>query len=149
VVGALSALLLVYSGTYRFIPSVVLTPVKMVGDTSFVLSMIILGCWMAKVDLQGVLKRLFAIVEISVLKLMVVPLIFLIVIVSFKLFSLLGLFIIFQASMPSAVSLPIIAGLYKANSEFISQGVFFSHLLSIFTIPIWIGIFLAVSGFRI
>jgi len=50
-----------------------------------------------------------------------------------------------QAAMPSAVSLPIVADLNGADSEFVSQGVFFTHILSIFTIPLWLGLYLKIS----
>ena len=56
-------------------------------------------------------------------------------------------FIVLEAAMPSAASLPLVVNLRGANSEFASQGVFLTHLLCIFTVPIWLGIFLNISGF--
>ena len=141
------SLILIYTGFAKLIPSLVISPLKMVGETSFVLSAIILGCWLAKISLKGLLGRLFIVGEAAALKLIILPLFFFIGVVSFKIFSLLGLFIILQAAMPSAVSLPIVANLNNADSEFVSQGVFFTHVLSIFTIPLWLGLYLKVSGF--
>ena len=77
----------------------------------------------------------------------ILPLFVFIVVVTFKIYSLLGLFIVLQAAMPSAVSLPIVASLNNADSEFVSQGVFLTHIVSIFTIPLWVGLYLKVSGF--
>jgi len=141
------SLILIYTGLVKLIPSLVISPLKMVGETSFVLSAIILGCWLAKIKLKGFLGRLSLISKAAGLKLIILPLFFLIGVVSFKIFSLLGLFIILQAAMPSAVSLPIVANLNGADSEFVSQGVFFTHIFSIFTIPLWLGLYLKVSGF--
>jgi len=141
------SLILIYTGLVKFVPSLVISPLRMVGETSFVLSAIILGCWLAKVRLKGFAGRLFLIGEAAGLKLIILPLFFFIGVLSFKVFSLLGLFIILQAAMPSAVSLPIVANLNGADSEFVSQGVFFTHILSIFTIPLWLGLYLKVSGF--
>ena len=141
------SLILVYTGLTKLIPSLVISPLKMVGETSFVLSAIILGCWLAKIRLKGLLGRLFLVGEAAGLKLIILPLFFFIGVLSFKIFSLLGLFIILQAAMPSAVSLPIVANLNGADSEFVSQGVFLTHILSIFTIPLWLGLYLKVSGF--
>ena len=44
--------------------------------------------------------------------------------VSSEIFSLFGLFIILEASMPSAASLPIVVDLRNGNSAFVSKGVF-------------------------
>ena len=140
------SLILIYAGLAKFVPSLIISPLKMVGETSFVLSAIILGCWLAKIRLKGLLGRLLLIAEAAGLKLIILPLFFFVGLVSFKIFSLLGLFIVLQAAMPSAVSLPIVANLNGADSEFVSQGVFLTHILSIFTIPLWLGLYLKVSG---
>ncbi|UCD15878.1 MAG: AEC family transporter [Candidatus Omnitrophota bacterium] len=147
VLSTVAAVILVYTSASSFIPHIILVPMRMIGDTSFVFSMIILGCWLAQVSMRGVYRRLICLGWLSFLKLMVMPLIFLVFIIKFGIFSLLGLFILLQAAMPSAASLPIIVDLRGADSEFISKGVFITHLLSIFTIPFWVGIFLQVSGF--
>jgi len=147
VVSTIIAVIFVYAGISSFIPDVILSPMKMIGNTSFVFSMIILGCWLAQVSIKGMYKRFVCLGWLSFLKLMVMPLIFLGLIVKFGIFSLLGLFILLQSAMPSAASLPIIADFRGADSEFISQGVFITHLLSMFTIPFWVGLFLQVSGF--
>jgi len=148
IISTIVSLILIYIGLAKFIPTMVISPLKMIGETSFVLSAIILGCWLAKVKLKGLLERSLIIGKAAGLKLIVLPLFFFIVVVSFKIFSLLGLFIVLQAAMPSAVSLPIVANLNNADSEFVSQGVFFTHILSIFTIPLWLGLYLKVSGFN-
>ena len=148
IISTIVSLMLIYIGLAKFIPTVVISSLKIVGETSFVLSAIILGCWLAKVNLKGLLGRSFIIGKAAGLKLIVLPLFFFIAVVSFKIFSLLGLFIVLQAAMPSAVSLPIVANLNNADSEFVSQGVFFTHILSILTIPLWLGLYLKVSGFN-
>lgn len=146
VIGTVLALVFIYTNIARFIPQALLSPIKMVGETSFILSMIILGCWLGKVKLEGISKKLLLVCEVSFLKLIVLPAIFLIGLVKLEIFSFLGLFIILEATMPSAASLPIVANLRGADSEFVSQGVFLTHILSIVTIPLWVGLYLAVSG---
>jgi hypothetical protein len=141
------ALILIYTNISRFIPSFILSPVKMVGDTSFVLSMIVLGSWLAKVKLKEFYNRLFILSKVGFLKLIIIPFIFLMAVVKLQIFSLLGLFIVLETAMPSAVSLPMVVNLRRADSEFTSQGVFFTHILSIFTIPIWLTLFLKLSKF--
>lgn len=138
VVSTIFALLLIYSKVSTFIPGVIIEPVKMVGSLSFVLSMMILGCWLAKTKLEGLSRRLLIIGEVSFLKLIILPLLVFMVLIKFKMFSFLGVFIMLEAAMPSAASLPIVANMKNADSEFVSQGVFVTHLLSIFTIPAWL-----------
>lgn len=146
IVSTFVALLLIYSRVSTFVPALIIDPVKMVGTLSFVLSMIVLGCWLAKVKLSGLTKRLYIIGEVSFLKLIILPGLFFIAVLNLKIFSLLGVFIVFEAAMPSAASLPIVANLRGADSEFVSQGVLITHLLGIFSIPVWLYL-LEVFGF--
>jgi len=146
IVGTLFALLFIYTRTAVFVPEVLLSPLKLIGDSSFVLSALVLGCWLAKIDLKNISKGLFVLGIVSFLKLLVIPFLFFMILAKFNVFSILGLFIILEASMPSAVSLPIVANLRHADSEFVSQGVFFTHILSIITIPLWVGLYLKIAG---
>ena len=147
IVGTLTALLCVYTGIARFIPSLVLDPMRMVGDTSFVLSMIILGCWLARIKPEGFAKLTGVVMHASFIKLLVLPFLALLFVLKFNIVSLFGLFIVLQASMPSAVTLPIVARMRNANSEFVSQGVLFTHIFSIFTTPFWLGLYLKFSHY--
>ncbi|UCC94967.1 MAG: AEC family transporter [Candidatus Omnitrophota bacterium] len=149
VISIIISLLLVYLKCARFIPTFILAPVRMVGETSFVLSVIILGGWLAKDSLKNIYERLRILLGISLLKLVIVPALALLVIVNFKIYSLLGLFLIIEASMPSAMSLPIIAHWHRRQTEFISQGVFFTHIVGMCTIPLWIELFSKISGYSL
>ncbi|MCK5288661.1 MAG: AEC family transporter, partial [Candidatus Omnitrophica bacterium] len=147
VVSTVVSLLLIYTGISKFVPLMLIEPVRMVGDVSFVFSMIVLGCWLSKVKFEGVSKSLRFVAQASIVKLIILPTLFLIGLLYFKEVSLLGVFIILQAAMPSAASLPIVVNFREANSGFVSQGVFVTHLFSIVTIPIWLGIYLKLSNF--
>lgn len=147
IIATVLAIFFVYSGLAKFIPSIIISPFKMIGDTSFVLSMIILGCWLAKISTVNLYKRVFIVLEASLLKLVLLPFIFLLIVLKLDIVSLFGLFVVLQAAMPSAVSLPIIANLRNADSEFVSQGVLLSHILSIATIPVWVGLYMKFSHF--
>ena len=141
------SLFLVYTGSAKFIPSFLMDTVKMLGDTSFVFSMLVLGCFLAKISREGMWRKFLITAEASILKLIVMPLVVLIFLAYFKIFSLLGMFILMQAAMPSASSLPIVAGLRGTDSSFVSQGVLSTHVLSIITIPLWLSLYLKISGF--
>ncbi|MBN3040057.1 MAG: AEC family transporter [Candidatus Omnitrophica bacterium] len=139
-------LLFVYTKAAAVIPAIILDPVRMIGDVSFVLSMIVLGSWLAKVELQGSRSKTALIAKVAVNKLVVLPLIFFLILIIINQRSLLGVFVVLQTAMPSAASLPIIASMRRADNDFISQGVFFTHICSIITIPVWL-LILRFAGF--
>jgi len=139
------SLIVIYAQADSFIPRNLLFLMNSIGHTSFVFSMCILGCWLAKRK-SSIPTDYLLMAKVSFLKLVFVPLCFFIVVLSFEIYSLLGLFIIIQACMPSAASLPIIVNLRGADSGVVSQGVFFTHLVAIITTTIWIALFLKISN---
>ena len=143
------ALFFVYTGFRRFLPGVIMAPLQLIGETTFPLSMIILGVWLAKNKTKDLFLHFSPILKVLIIKLIVIPFMFFLAVLKFEVYSLFGLFIILEASMPSAASLPIVVNFRKGNSEFISRGVFFTHLASIITIPLWIELFLRISGFQL
>lgn len=145
VTAVLIAIISVYGGYNRLIPSAVVFSAEIIGQTAFILSLIVLGCWLAKTNAQKHITPLFA-GKILILKLVVVPLFVFAVVFYIKAYSLLGLLILLEASMPSAASLPIVASLHNSRSEYIAGGVFLTHCVSIITIPFWIWLFIKVSS---
>jgi malate permease and related proteins len=149
VLGTLIALFFIYTRSAKYIPSLLLNPIEMIGETSFVLSMLVLGCWLAKIELRDIYRRWFILFEASFLKLILLPLLVFLIILKFNFFSLLGLFILLEAAMPSAASLPIVVNIRKADSGFVSQCVFVTHLFSVVTIPLWLGLYLKFTPFSL
>jgi predicted permease len=74
-------------------------------------------------------------------KLIILPVLGLWLIVKFKLPELIGLLIIMQLAVPPATSLSVITRHYKKEDLLISQGVFFGHLLSIITLPLFLSLY--------
>lgn len=140
------ALIVVFAKWGKFIPDILLSPMRMIGDTSFVLSMIILGGWLAKSKIDKGLQNYFLVIKIIILKLVLIPFIGFCMLLRGDLPYLFGLFLIMQMSMPSAASLPIVTRFKEANTEFISQVVFMTHCLAIITVPFWIGMYLKLTG---
>ena len=121
------------------IPDILFSPMRMIGQMSFVLSMIVLGAGLSTAGFLGInLRVMFSIISISSLKLILIPFIFILFAAKWNITGILGFFIVLEASMPSAASLPIVARWKKANYGFTSQVVFFTHLFSLVTIPFWI-----------
>ena len=124
------------------IPDILLSPMKMLGQMSFVLSMIVLGAGLSKSGFLGINKKVMLnIISISSLKLILIPFIFVMLVVKLKIIGILGLFIVLEACMPSAASLPIVTKWKGANYGYSSQIVFFTHLFSLITIPFWLNTF--------
>ena len=76
-------------------------------------------------------------------KMIILPLLGLWFVLKFKLPELIGLLILMQLAMPPATSLPVIARHYRKEDLFLSQGVFFGHILSILTIPLFLSLYFA------
>jgi len=148
VLSTIVSLVIVYLGLQKIIPAVIIAPIEAIGQTSFVLSMIILGAWLAKSRVKSYLYSLSA-WKMAMIKLILLPAVVFSIIVYNGVYSLLGIFIILEASMPSAASLPIVVNLRGGDSKFISYGVFITHLTSLLTVPLWIGLFLKISGLNI
>lgn len=139
-------LLLIYFRLIRYLPpafaDVVFTPIKMIGEVTFVLSMVLLGAGLAKTNLAGIKANLNALIKVSILKLLVMPLLVFFGLVVLKIYSFLGFFVLVQSAMPAAASLVIIAKQHQADLEFTAQGVFVTHLLAILTVGFWMQVYL-------
>jgi predicted permease len=48
--------------------------------------------------------------------------------------------------MPTAVSLVVIGSYTGADNEFFSSSIFYTHLVAIFSIPLWLAVFRFISG---
>lgn len=138
----LAGLAVVYSGMASRIGPLILDPLALLGDTSIVLSMLVLGGFLARMNASGWKHALVPLAEAAVLKLIVLPACVWFVVTRFTTAPFIGLFLIMQAAMPSAASLPLVARMRQGNSEFISAGVLLTHACSIVSAPIWIALYL-------
>ncbi len=128
---AVSAALL---GLGSKIPAMVMEPIHKLGETTIPLSMILLGMILAqsKVFRKSHIKELLLLVFS---KLLFLPLIVLLVLKIVKLPVFISFLVLLEASMPSAATLSLIAHHKNANTEFVSQGIIYTHLFLIFTLP--------------
>lgn len=147
IISVILGIFVIYFDIEKFIPEVIIAPIRMIGNTSFVFSMLILGGWLAKGRIHNVTSHLRFHFMVNILKLIVLPLVMLVIVIKFNLYSLLGLFLILEAAMPSAASLPIVSSWYDVNTEVVAQGVLVTHVVSIITVPLWIEVFLKISGY--
>ena len=140
VIATFAAFFFIIIGLNKFIPQVILRPIKLLGDCTVPMAMIIVGGSLAQLVIRPA-KNLGLIFNAVLGKLIILPLIFLPLVLSLKINRQVGLLIIMQAAMPSATTLVLINRLYGLKEEAINQGVFYSHLISILTIPLFLTLF--------
>lgn len=129
----------VFFGLNRVIPQPVFAPMRMVGDCTMPLAMMVVGGSLAVVKITEINKS--AVFFISALKLVVMPLLGLLVIIKLGLPELMGLLVMIQMAVPPATSLTVITRHYKKEDLLISQGVFFGHLFGLISLPIFLSIY--------
>ena len=105
--------------------------------------MMVVGGNVALAQLKNVDKKMVLFFLLG--KLFILPALGLVLVLKLGLPHLLGLLIVMQLCMPSATSLSVIIRHYKKEDALISQGVFFSHILSLLTIPIFLSLYLSLA----
>jgi predicted permease len=142
VIATLFSLLFIALQLNRFTPDAIMTPLRMVGDCTLPLAMFVVGGNLASIKLGELDKK--ALILISVLKLLVLPLLGLLFVLVFRIEKLLGLLIVMQLAMPPATTLSVIMRHYNKKDALISQGIFFGHILSLVTIPVFLSLYFAL-----
>jgi predicted permease len=135
-----AALGLVLTVGGHVVPDGVIKPIKILGDAALPVAMIVIG---GNLSLSGFgTTNWMQIGGAAMIKLIVLPLIALIVIPLLKLNPLVALVGMIQACMPSSITISIIARNEETrNQDFINRGIFATHLLSMVTIPIFLGLY--------
>jgi len=143
VIATVFSLIFIFLGLNKFVPDVLLKPLRMVGDCTLPLAMFVVGGNLAQISLGRIDRK--AIFFMVLAKLIILPLLGLWLILKLKLSELMGLLIIMQLSVPSATSTSLIIRHYKKEDLLVSQGVFLSHIVSIITMPIFLSLYFALA----
>ncbi|MGD0336684.1 MAG: AEC family transporter [Candidatus Omnitrophota bacterium] len=143
VIADLVSLALIFFGLNKFIPEVILNPVGMIGNCTLPLAMFIVGGNIASIHLGYIDKK--AMFLMSLAKLVILPLLGLVFLLKFRLPEPMGLLVLMQLAMPPATSLSVIIRHYRKEDYLISQGVFFGHILSLLTIPLFLSLYFTLS----
>jgi len=140
VTSVILALLIVLTGFNRFVPERLIWVMDKIGSTSFFLSLITLGSALGIVDMSLLKQPRVAgsLVNVSLLKLLCIPLLIHGINYAAHGFNRMGFFMLLQAAMPSAVSLTVVGNYRNAHVSYLSVGIFLTTLLSLATIPFWI-----------
>ncbi|MDD5561956.1 MAG: AEC family transporter [Candidatus Omnitrophica bacterium] len=143
VIANLFTLALIALGLNKFIPYAVFKPVEMIGNCTLPLAMFVVGGNIGLVQLKDIDKKTVSFFILG--KLIILPAAGIAIVLKLGLPYLLGFLVIMQLAMPSATSLSVIIRHYKKEDALISQGVFFSHLVSLLTIPLFLSLYLAMA----
>lgn len=122
------------------VPYVILDPLRQLGQASFPVAMITLGAYLVRYR-SHIPKDKKPVIAGVTAKLFIFPALVLAVIY----FAPFGydhkFFLFLQATMPSAVTLVVIGSYTRADNRYLSSVIFYTHLVSVFTIPVWLGVF--------
>ncbi len=141
VITNLTTLVIIALNLNKFIPVSLLKPVQMVGNCTLPLAMLVVGGNIALVNLRHIDRR--SIFYFLLGKMIILPFIGIWVVLKLGVPQLFGLLVVMQLAMPSATSLSVIIRHYKQEDGLISQGVFFSHLFGLLTIPLFLSLYLS------
>jgi predicted permease len=106
VIATLFSLVFIFFGLYKFVPRFVIRPMRMLGDCTLPLALIVVGGNLGKVNLKKIDKRTLSFAILA--KMVILPLAGLWVLVKLGLPELLGLLILIQLAMPPATSTSLI-----------------------------------------
>jgi predicted permease len=146
VIATLLSLAVIFLNGQKFIPEAVLKPLRMVGDCTLPLAMLVVGGSLAAIHLKHVNKK--AIFLMVLAKLIILPALGLWLIIKLRLPELMGLLILMELAVPPATSLSVITRQYKKEDFLISQGIFFGHIFSLITLPLFLGLYFALFMVR-
>ncbi|MDP8258733.1 MAG: AEC family transporter [Candidatus Aadella gelida] len=142
VVATLVSILWVFLFGKNTFPPILFDPLKQLGQAAFPVAMITLGAYLAKYKAYDMDPNMMRSVTAScVVKLLIVPAVILLILRSVSWGIDYKFFLFLQAVMPTAVSLVVIGSYSGANNKFLSGVIFYSHVISIVSIPLWFALF--------
>ncbi len=122
------------------LPEVIMDPLKQLGQAAFPMAMFVLGAYLHKYQ-AFMPERKTPLVYVSLVKLALFPAVILAILLFMPFDTEMKYFLFLQSTLPTAVAMVIIGSYTASDSKFLSSVIFYTHILSIFTIPIWLAVF--------
>lgn len=141
VIANIVSLSVIALGLNRFIPQLVMKPLEMTAGCTLPLAMFIVGGNIAFIRPGRLDKK--AVFLVSLAKLVIMPAFGLWLVLRLGLPELIGLMVIMQLAMPSATSSSVIIRHYDKEDLLISQGIFYTHIFSLISIPVFLSLYFA------
>lgn len=140
VVATVAALALVFLRMEKFVPALLMHPAESLGRVAIPLSIIVVGGNLASIEGRGGITWR-PIASSLLIKLIVLPCLFLGALIVVRPKPLVGLLILLQAAMPPAALLSVISKSQKQGAHLINSAIFYGHLISVVTIPVFLALF--------
>lgn len=144
IISIATALFLVIFQVTRFLPEPLIKGTQMFGDCALPVAMLVVGGNLALIKITDLRLREISLAVLS--KLILLPALGLLFIFWTRTDFLTGLLIMIQTSVPSATSLSVISRHYRLEEKLINHGIFFSHLVSLATIPVFLAAYVRMAG---
>ena len=133
-----SALTLVLFFLHIKLPAVVNTALFTMGDATTPMAMLILGCTIAEMPLRELFDewRVYIFTAVKLLAMPLLVFLLLHLLPGFEANSLLGKVLVVLSSVPVATNATMLSIEYGGNNKLVAQGIFFSTIFSVLTIPL-------------
>jgi len=128
---------LIFMLTDLQLPVSIKNAVTMLADSTFPLSMLIIGSTLATMKLSDIFKERY-IIGVSLLRLIIIPLTAFYIFDFFVANKVIVTILTIQIGMPAAANAVIFAEKFDANYRYAAEGVFLTTLFSLITIPLLI-----------
>lgn len=145
VVAMLIALFFIAVGLKKFIPDFLIGPARMFGDCALPLAILVVGGNLSQVNIR-VRENFRYIFNLVVAKLLLLPLLCLSALFLIKPPYEIAFLLLIETAVPSATSLSIIMRNYERKDNIISLGIFWTHLIGLLTMPIFLILFSLAKG---
>jgi malate permease and related proteins len=140
VVATVISLLWVWLFGRGSMPEVISAPMGQLGHASFPIAMMVLGAHLSRYKAHLPERKALVVTGIAT-KLLIFPALALILLFFIPMTEGYRFFLFVEAIMPSAVTLVIVGSYSRADNSYLSSVIFYSHVASVLTIPLWLGIF--------
>lgn len=117
------------------LPILIYSPIKLIGDSTTPLAMMVVGALLADVSIGGMFKN-YKLYAVSAVRLVIIPIVLVLIFPLLKLPDIVAGVVVLVNSMPAAANVAIFAKKYNSDYELASQGVFITTLLNLFTVPL-------------
>ncbi len=142
------AMALVFLGLNKYVPGLILEPIAILGDAAVPLGMFILGATLGSISLKK-LPPASDILKLSFVKYVLMPGLAILIILWTGLAKkdpLLADVLVIEASAAPAANLIVIVKKYGGNEQFVASMMLLMYLMAVIMMPLWLGIWKAISG---
>lgn len=145
-IATVAALLISLAGAQDYVPDMLLKPLKMIGDSTIPLAMMVVGGVIMVNFSRGVEFNAGFVFKAGVLKLLAIPVIVFLVVSLTDLSREVKFLLVLEAMMPPASTLPLLARQHDGDYILMGQTLFGITIAALFTVPVLLALFDIIPG---